>query len=148
MSIKEKLLTATKDAMKAGDVLKRTTLRMALAAIKNLEIETREELGDPAALALLQKEVKSRREAIADAKTAGRDDLIEQAEAEILILEAFLPQPLTEEELRAIVQEAIAETGASSPREMGNVMKALMPRVQGRADGKTVSGIVRDLLQG
>ena len=137
-----------KEAMKSGDVLKRTTLRMALAAIKNREIDERAELDEPAVLALLQKEVKSRREAIVDAKSAGRDDLIEQAEAEIEILDAFLPKQLTEDEIRSLVQEAISETGAASMREMGNVMKALMPRVQGRADGKLVSGIVRELLQG
>ena len=148
MSTKEKLTSAMKDAMKAGDDLKKTTLRLALAAIKNLEIDTRETLDEPTILGLLQKEVKSRREAIADATTAGRADLIETAEAEIAVLEAFLPNPLDEAELRTLVQEAIAEVGAASLREMGNVMKVLMPKTQGRADGKVVSGIVRELLQG
>ena len=148
MNTKEKLTAAMRDAMKSGDDLKKTTLRMALAAINNLEIDKREEVDEPTVMSLLQKEVKSRREAIAEAKTAGRDDLIELAETEISFLEVFLPQSLSEDELRGLVQEAIAETGASSPREMGNVMKILMPRIQGRADGKLVSGIVRDALQG
>ncbi len=148
MDIKDKLSSAIKDAMRSGDDLKKTTLRMALAAIKNQEIDSRAALDEPAVLAVLQKEVKSRREAISDAQSAGREDLVQQAEAEIAFLEAFLPQPLSESELRKIVQEAIAEAGASSPREMGNVMKVLMPRVQGRADGKQVSAMVRELLQG
>lgn len=148
MDIKEQLTSAMRDAMKSGDDLKRTTLRMALAAIKNLEIDSRETVDEPAVLSLLQKEVKSRREAIADAQTAGRPDLVEQAEAEIAILEVFLPKPLSEAEIRAFVQAAITETGATSPREMGNVMKSLTPHVQGKADMKVVSGIVRALLQG
>ena len=148
MNIKEQLTSAMRDAMKSGDDLKRTTLRMALAAIKNLEIDSREAVDEAAALSLLQKEVKSRREAIVDAQAAGRPDLIEQAEAEIAILEVFLPKPLGEAEIRAIVEAAISETGATSPREMGNVMKALTPHVQGKADMKVVSGIVRALLQG
>lgn len=148
MDIKAQLTSAMKDAMKSGDDLKRTTLRMALAAIKNLEIDSRSAADEPAILGLLQKEVKSRRESIADAQTAGRADLIEQAEAEIAVLEAFLPKPLSVSEIRAFVQAAIVETGASSPREMGNVMKALTPHVQGKADMKIVSGIVREFLQG
>lgn len=148
METKEKLSSALKDAMKSGDDVRRNTLRMVMAAIKNIEIDTREPIGEPQVLTVLQKEVKSRREAIADAEAAGRQDLIDAAQNEIGILESFLPQQLDESELRQIVQEAIAETGAESPRQMGDVMKVVMPRVQGRADGKTVSTIVRALLQG
>lgn len=148
MDTREHLTASLKEAMKAGDDARRNTLRMVMAAIKNIEIDTRTPLTEQQVMAVLQKEVKSRREAIADAEAAGRADLIEAANAEIAILEDFLPQQLGEAELRKIVQEAIAETGAESPRQMGDVMKVVMARVQGRADGKAVSAIARDLLQG
>ena len=146
MSTKEKLTQTLKEAMRAKDVVVKRTVRLALAAIKNLEIDTRAEVDEPAVLAILQKEVKSRRETIDGAQRAGRDDLIAEAEAEIAILEAFLPQPLTPDELEKLAQDAIAEAGATSPREMGKVMQLLIPRVQGRADGKETSQIVRTLL--
>ena len=146
MELKDRLTADLRDAMRAGDDLKKTTLRMALAAIKNSEIDGRKTLDEPGVVALIQKEIKNRRESIADADKAGRPDLAAGAEAEIAILEAYLPQQLSESELRGLVQAAIAETGASSARQMGDVMKALMPRVQGRADGKQVSAIVRELL--
>jgi uncharacterized protein YqeY len=134
--------------MKSGDDLKRTTLRMALAAIKNAEIDSRKELEPAEVLAIVQKEVKNRRESIVDAEAANRPDLVEGAEAEIAILEHYLPAGLSEDELRDMVRAAIAESGADSPRGMGEVMKVLMPRVQGRADGKQVSAVVRELLGG
>lgn len=146
MDTKEKLNQALKTAIREGDQLRKSVLRMALAAIKNAEIDKRTELDTPSMLAILQKEVKSRRETIEGAQQAGRDDLIETAQSEIAILESFLPQPLTPEELDILVKEAIAEVGASSPREMGLVMKSLMPKVQGRADGKEVSQAVRQAL--
>ena len=148
MDLKDRLTADLRDAMKAGDNLKKMTLRMALAAIKNAEIDARAPLAEPAALALIQKEVKNRRESITDAETANRPDLVAGAQAEIEILEAYLPQQLSEAELRTLVREAIDESGAASAREMGEVMKVLMPRVQGRADGKQVSAIVRELLGG
>lgn len=148
MNTKEKLNQALKDAMRSGNDLRKRTLRLALAAIKNAEIERKGDLEDERVLAILQKEVKARRETIEGAQQAGRTDMVEEAEAEIAILEEFLPQPLTRQELEALVQEAIAEVGATSPREMGNVMKVLMPKVQGRADGKEVSAMVRALLGG
>jgi len=146
MSTKEKLTQTLKDALRAKDVVVKRTVRLALAAIKNLEIDTKAEVDEPAVLAILQKEVKSRRETIDGAQRAGRDDLIAEAEAEIAVLEAFLPQPLTPDELEKLAQDAIAEAGATSPREMGKVMQLLIPRVQGRADGKETSQIVRTLL--
>lgn len=146
MNTKEKLRIALKEAMKAGDNIRKSTIRLALSAIKNAEIEKKRELEETEVLAILQKEVKSRRETIEGAKKAERLDLIEEAEAEITILEEFLPQPLSASELEEIVKEAIKESGATSPREMGKVMKILMPRIQGRADGKQASQIVRQLL--
>ncbi len=148
MLTKESLQSDLKDAMRAGDDVRKRTLRMALAAIKLAEVERRGELDEGSLLAILQKEVKTRRESIEEAKRAGREDLIQALEAELAILHAYLPQPLTEDELRDLAQQAIQESGASDPKEMGKVMKVLMPRVQGRADGKTVSALVRELLAG
>lgn len=146
MSVKEQLTQALKDALRAQDDLRKRTMRLALAAVKNAEIDQQTELDEPAVLAILQKEVKSRRETIEGAQQAGRDDLIAEAEAEIVVLEEFLPQALTPEELEAIVRETIMDIGATSMREMGNVMKVVIPKVRGRADGKAVNQIVRRLL--
>jgi uncharacterized protein YqeY len=147
MNTKLKLSDDLKDALRAKDELRKRTLRMALAAIKNTEIDKGSELDESATLAILQKEVKNRLETIEGAQQAKRDDLIAEAEAEIAILEAYLPQPLAAEELEKLVREAIAESGATSPREMGNVMRLLMPKVQGRADGKDASQMVQRLLR-
>ena len=148
MSIKEQLTQGLKDAMRNRDELRKRTFRLAIAEIKNAEIDSRSELDEPAILAILQKEVKIRHETIEAAERAGRDDMIVEAKAEIRVLEEFLPQPLTIQEIEELAQKAIAETGATTPREMGSVMKHLVPEVQGRADGKTVSQIVRKLLNG
>ncbi len=147
MDTKEKLSQALKEAMKAKDELRKRVVRMALAAIKNAEIEKRGELQEPDVLAILQKEVKARQETIAGAKQAGRDDLIEIAQAEIAVLEEYLPQALSREELTVIVQEAIHESGVTSMREMGKVMQVLMPKIRGRADGKEASQLVQELLK-
>jgi hypothetical protein len=147
MSTKEKLNHNLKDAMRANDELRKRTVRMALSAIKNIEIDKKIELDEAGILAILQKEVKNRRETIEGAQQAGRGDLIAEAETEIAILEEFLPRALTAEELEALARAAIAEVGATSPREMGSVMKLLTPKVQGRADGKEVSQVVQKLLR-
>ena len=146
MNTKEKLTQALKDAMRSKDEVAKRTVRMALAAVKNAEIDQQTELDDPAVLAILQKEVKMRRETIDGARQADREDLISEAEAEIAVLEGFLPQRLSPEELETIVSACIAEVGAASMREMGQVMQAVMPKVRGRADGKDVNQIVRKLL--
>jgi uncharacterized protein YqeY len=146
MSIKEKVRQALTDAMKSGQDLRKSTLRMALAAIKNAEIEARGELEDDLVLSLLQKEVKARQETIEGAKQADRQDLIDKAEAEIVILNEFLPQPLSEEELKTLVAETIREIGAESMADIGRVMGALMPKIRGKADGKEANQIVRELL--
>jgi len=148
MSKKDQLSQALKDALRQKDETRKSTIRLALAAIKNAEIDAKAELDETAILAILQKEVKSRRETIEAAERAQRQDLLLQAQAEIAILEGFLPQPLTTAELENLVREAIAATGATTPREMGAVMKHLMPQTQGRADGKTVSQVVRQFLSG
>jgi len=146
MDTKAKLTQTLKEALLAKDELRKRTVRLALSAIKNAEIDRRDDLEEPEVLAILQKEVKFRRETIEGAQLAGRDDLIAEAEAEIAVLDTFLPLPLTPEELEKLAQEAINETGATSPREMGKVMQLIIPKVQGRADGKAVSQIVLKLL--
>lgn len=148
MSIKNDLQEALKEALKSGQNLRKTTLRMALASIKNAEIEARGELEDDLILNLLQKEVKARHETIEGAEQAKRPDLISKAEEEIAILGEFLPKPLSTDELRALVEKAIAESGASSMADMGRVMGVLMPLIRGRADGKDANQIVRELLGG
>ncbi len=146
MNTKEKLENDMKDAMRNKDEARKRTLRMALSEIKLAEIDKREALDEAGVIAVIQKEVKSRREAIADAERASRPDLVAEANTEIAILETYLPQQLTPEELGALVQEAVDETGATSMREMGQVMKVLMPRLEGRATGQEASQAVRKLL--
>lgn len=148
MSIKNDLQEALKEALKSGQNLRKTTLRMALASIKNAEIEARGELEDDLILNLLQKEVKARHETIEGAEQAKRPDLISKAEEEIAILGEFLPKPLSTDELRALVEKAIAESEASSMADIGRVMGVLMPLIRGRADGKDANRIVRELLGG
>ena len=147
MSLKSELEDALKDAMRAKDKPRKSTLRMALSAVKLAEGERRDELEDEAVLRILQKEVKSRRELIEDAEKADRPDMVREAEAEIKILEGYLPQALSSDELQTLVVEAIAEVGASAPGDMGNVMKVIIPKVAGRADGGQISQIVRETLQ-
>jgi uncharacterized protein YqeY len=147
METKKQIENDLKDAIRAGDDLRKRTLRMVLTSIKLAEAEKGKTVDEGSVVKIIQKEVKVRREAIADAERAERQDLVAEAEAEIGVLETYLPRPLTEDEINSLVQEAIAETGASSPKEMGQVMKVLMPRIQGRADGSHVSQIVRHLLE-
>ena len=147
MTLQTQLRDALTEALKSGDAQRKTTLRMALAAIKNAEVEARGELEETKVLSLLQKEVKFRQETIEGAQQAKRPDLIAKAEAEIGILTEFLPEPLTEEELKALVKEIIQEAGAESMADVGRVMGLLMPRISGKADGKIANQIVRDLLQ-
>jgi uncharacterized protein YqeY len=147
MTTKTLLENALKDAMRAGDDLRKRTLRMAISAIRMAEIDKGGALDENAILAILQKEVKSRQESIADAQRANRPDLEAASQDEIEILEGFLPKQLSLEELERLARQAIAEVGATSPREMGQVMKILIPRLQGRATGDQASQAVRKLLQ-
>lgn len=146
MSLKLKLENDLKQAMRTGDDLSKRTLRLCLSAIKLAEVEKRDQLDEGEILGILQKQVKSRHETIDEAGAVGRDDLVQGTEAEIEILKVYLPQPLTEAELTDLVKEAIAEAGVTEAQEMGKVMKVLMPRIQGRADGKAVSAAVRQQL--
>ena len=146
MDTKTQLNQTLKDAMKSGDETRKRTVRMVLAAIKQIEVDKRIELDEAAVLAILQKEVKTRRESLEEAKKAAREDLAVASQAEIDILNAFLPQAMSAEELRELARQAIAETDASSPADMGKVMKAIMPKIAGRAPGDQVSAAIRELL--
>ncbi len=146
MTIKESLDIALKESLKSGNNTQKTTVRLALAAIKQIEVDKRIELDDAGVISVLQKEVKNRRETILDAQKAGRPDTITELENEIAILETFLPKEMDPSELRAIIEKAISETGAASPSDMGKVMKIVVSQVQGRASGDTISRAVRELL--
>jgi uncharacterized protein YqeY len=146
MDTKTQLNDALKDAMKSGDEVRKRTVRMVLAAVKQVEVDKQTQLDEMAVAALIQKEIKNRREAAEEAKKAGRSDLIENNEAEIKVLEVFLPKAMPVEELRALVQAAIDETGASAPSDMGKVMKVVMPKVAGRAPNDMISSTVKELL--
>jgi hypothetical protein len=148
MSVKTDLENALKDAMRRGDDLHKRTLRMALAGIKQVEIDKGITMDDPAVMTVVQKEIKSRHESIADAERAGRSDLIAAARAEIAVLEGFLPKALSPQELEEQARQVISEVGATSPAQMGQVMKLLMPRIQGRTSGDAASQAVRKLLAG
>ena len=147
MDLKTQLNEALKESMKSSDELRKRTVRMVLAAIKQIEIDRRITLDEPAILAILQKEIKTRKEALEEAQKAGRENLAQEAQAEIAVLTTFLPAGLSADELRTLVQAAITETGASAPADMGKVMKVLLPKVAGRAPGDQVSAAVRELLQ-
>jgi uncharacterized protein YqeY len=147
MDMKTELNNAVKESMKSGDEVRKRTVRMVLAAIKQVEVDRRISLDDAAVISILQKEIKLRKEALEEARKANRDDLAAESQAEIEVLNVFLPQGLAPEELRALVQTAMTETGAVAPSDMGKVMKVLLPRIAGRAPGDQVSAMVRELLQ-
>jgi len=148
MSLKNRVLQDMKEAMKARDQLRLSTLRLLVSEIKNREIDAKGELKDEDILALIQKAVKQRQDSIAQYEKGGRQDLAEKEKAEMEILKAYLPEELSKEAILKIIDQAIAATGASSPKEMGRVMREVMPRVKGRADGKLVNELVRKRLAG
>jgi uncharacterized protein YqeY len=148
MSLKQRLAADLQDAMRQREERRRDTLRMALAAIHNAEIEKRGELDDDAMLAVLSKESKTRRESIEEFKKGGRQDLVDKETAELEIISAYLPQQLSRDEIVEVARQVVQETGASGPKDIGKVMPALMQRLQGRADGRLASEVVRELLTG
>lgn len=147
METKVMLETALREAMKAGDDVRKRTIRMALAAIRQVEIDRQVKLDEAAVLAIIQKEIKTRKEAVEEAHRASRLDIVTGTEAEVVVLQAYLPPALSEDELMTLAAAAITEAGASSPAEVGKVMKLLMPRLAGRATGDQASATVRQLLQ-
>ncbi len=148
MNLKERIQEDMKKAAKERNSLALSALRMALAAIKNREIEARGEIGDDAVLKVLATMVKQRKESIDLYRKGGREDLAGKEAEEIVVLEGYLPQALSEAEIESMARGAIEAAGAQSPADMGRVMKDLMPKVAGRADGKIVNEIVRRLLAG
>lgn len=147
MNIKSQLETALKDAMRSNDDVARRTIRMALSSIKLAEVEKGKALEDAELASILQKEIKSRREAIQDGEKAARPDLVEAATADITVIEKFLPKAMEPAELERITREVIAEVGATGMTDMGKVMKILLPKLEGRAPNDQVSQLVRQLLQ-
>ena len=145
--LKEQLRLDMADAMRAGDNEKRDTLRLLLAAVKQTEIDGQQSLDDAGVQAVLTKQAKQRRESIADYERAGRADLVDSEMAELVIIESYLPQMMSREEITEIATKTIADLGADSPKDTGRVMGSLMPQVKGKADGRLVSEVVRELLQ-
>lgn len=148
MSLKEQLTQDTIAAAKAGDNQKRDVLRMMQAAIKQVEVDERITVDDAGVQQILTKQAKQRRESIAEYQKGGRDDLVAQEAYELQIIEAYLPQMMGREEIEVLVRQAIADTGAAGPKDMGQVMGKLMPQVKGKADGRLVNDVVRELLAG
>ena len=146
MTLRERLQDDTTAAMRSGDALRRDVLRMAQNSMYNIEKARKVTLSEDEVLGVLTREVKTRRESVEAFRTGGREDLATKEEAEIAILQDYLPQPLTEDELRALVDEGVSATGASNARDLGKVMGWLSPRTRGRADGKVLSGFVAQAL--
>lgn len=143
MSLKAELTNAMKDAMRAQEKARLGTIRMMLSEIKRVEVDERIELSDERILAILDKMQKQRRDSISQFAAAGRQDLVDVEEAELEVISQFLPAPLSEAELQAMVQSAVNATGAQSMADMGKVMAILKPQVQGRADMAIVSKLVK-----
>ncbi len=149
MSIKAQLTEDMKQAMKDREKgkLRLATIRMVLANIKNVEINIKKELTDDEILGVLIKEAKMRQDSLEEFKKAGRMELVDQVEKEIGIIKKYLPEALSDEDLRQLVKEVIAEVGAAGPKDMGKVMPVVMAKTKGRADGKRINAIVRELLK-
>jgi len=146
VSIKALLMDDLKIAMKSKNVLLKSVITMLRAEIKQIEVDTREELADDDIIEIIAKQIKVKQSAMEDFKNGGRDDLADEAQAEVDLLKKYLPEQLTREELESIIKEVVAEVGASSMKDMGKVMGMVNPKVKGKADGKTVSEIVKSLL--
>jgi uncharacterized protein YqeY len=146
MHPKDQILQDLKDAMRSGDTKRREALRLLTAAFKQVEVDQRKALTEDDVTAILSSEAKKRREAIEEAERAGRDELAAQEQYELTLIQSYLPQQLSRAEIEKYVREAVQEVGATTPKDMGKVMKVLMPRLQGQADGKLVNTIVREVL--
>jgi uncharacterized protein YqeY len=146
MTLKSQIQDDVKTAMRARDQKRLAALRLITAAIKQIEIDKRIEMDDQAVLAVLDKMVKQRRESLGQFESAGRDDLAAQEKFELELIAVYLPEALGDDEVAVLIKQAIADTGASSIRDMGAVMNALRAEVQGRADMKAVSSTVKELL--
>lgn len=148
MSLKLQINNDMKTAMRAKDAQRLGAIRLLLAAMKQKEVDERVELDDAAVVAIVEKQLKQRKDALSQYQAAGRQDLADQEAFEIEVLSAYMPQALSAEEVAAMVQSVVAETGAAGPRDMGKVMAALKPKLAGRADMNSVSGLVKAALAG
>jgi uncharacterized protein len=146
MDLQQRVSGELPEAMKARDQVRTSTLRMLISAFRNKEIERQKALSEGEVLDVIQAEAKRRRESIESYRQANRQDLAAKEEAELAVLQAYLPQPLSEAELRDLVRDAVETVGAKSPQDMGRVMSALMPKIKGRADGKQAQQLVQQQL--
>jgi uncharacterized protein len=148
MSLKEQLQADMATAVREGDKERRDALRMILAAIKQVEVDERATLDDAGVTAVLSKQAKQRRESIADYEKAGRTELVAGEKTELAIIEAYLPQMMSRDEIRVLAAETMAELGITDAKGTGQLMSRLMPQLKGKADGRVVNEVVRELLQG
>ncbi|WP_278872970.1 GatB/YqeY domain-containing protein [Anaerotignum lactatifermentans] len=148
MSLKEQLFADLKTAMKEKDTVRKDTVQLIRSGILQIEKDKKIELDEDGVLDVIVKQLKSRRDSLPEYEKSGRQDLIDKLNREIEILLGYLPEQLSEEEIQKIVEEAVAESGAASVKEMGKVMAIVTPKVKGRADNKVVGNLVRKMLQG
>jgi uncharacterized protein YqeY len=146
MSLEERLVEEMKQAMKSNDKLRLSTIRMIRSALKNKEIELRKKLEDEDIVKVVQVMVRKGEESVEQFQAGGRMDLVEKEKREIEILKSFLPQPLIQEEILKIIDQSIQETQASSPKDIGKVMKSVIPKIGGKADGKLINQLVKERL--
>jgi len=146
MSLEERLVEEMKQAMKSNDKLRLSTIRMIRSALKNKEIELRKKLEDEDVVKVIQVMVRKGEESVEQFQTGGRVDLVEKEKKELDILKSFLPQPLSQEEILKIIDQSIQETQASSLKDIGKVMKSVMPKIGGKADGKLINQLVKERL--
>ncbi len=145
-TLKERIQEELHDAMRKHEEVRKSALRMLTAAVKNAEIEARAPLDDAGVVAVVQKQVKQRRESIIEFQKAGRQDLVDQEAGEMAVLEAYLPQQATRGEIEAAARRVVAESGATTIRDIGKVMPVLTKEFAGRADGREINAVVRSLL--
>lgn len=146
MSLKDRLMADMKTAMKARQKEKLTVIRSMRSAIRQAEIDGKTELDDDGVISIISKELKMRQDSLAEFQKGGRDDLVAKTKEEIAVIMPYLPEQLSEDAIKALVKDAVTKTGASSPKDMGKIMKLIMPEVKGKADGKLVNSIVREML--
>jgi uncharacterized protein YqeY len=146
MDLQSQLMADLKVAMRERDDARKGAIRMALAALKNARVDKNADLTEEEMLAVLAKEVRQRHDSLSEYEKAGREDLVAEERAALDILEVYMPQMLSEDEIADVAREVIGELGATSPKEMGQVMREMMSRVKGRADGRLVNQVVRQLL--
>ena len=150
MPLKEQLTSDLTAAMRAGDEVRKSTLRMLMSAIKNAEVagNERKELTDDGVMQVIGKQVKQRKESIDEFQKAGRQDLVDKEKAEMVVLQAYMPEQMGRDEITAEVRKVIEEVGARGPADKGKVMQVLMPRLSGKAEGREINAVVTELLAG